>query len=70
MGSLLIKGLKMPNSGSIIIEIRPHGKIVPHTKGIGNQLEAIEIDDVCYEAFVEFERILIKKIENQLLYGS
>ena len=41
--SIIIKGMDMPISGSIVVEILPNGKVFPHTKGISFHHEAIEI---------------------------
>ena len=41
--SIIIKGMDMPNSGSIVVEILPNGKVFPHTKGISFHHEAIQI---------------------------
>ena len=41
--SLIIKGIDMPKSGSIVVEILPNGKVFPHTKGISFHHEAIQI---------------------------
>lgn len=40
--SLILKGIDLPNSGQIELIIRPHGKVVVKTRGIG-MVEAFQI---------------------------
>lgn len=41
--SIILKGIDLPNSGQIELVIRPHGKVVVKTRGIGSNVEALQI---------------------------
>ena len=68
--SILIKGIDIPSKEDLEL-FGEDSHIV-----IGGHLYPIELDQLVeiptiqYEAFTEFERLLLKKIENYILYGE
>lgn len=71
--SILIKGMDMPKASNedCIAVIRSNGKVEVWQTGMKEfEAQAIQIPDIQYEAFTEFQEILLKKIENHILYGE
>lgn len=68
--SILIKGIDIPSKEDLEL-FGEDSHIV-----IGGHLYPIELDQLVeiptiqYEVFTEFERLLLKKIENHILYGE
>ena len=76
---LIIKGMDMPKSCEeckwhidFYIEEEQVGGLCTITEKDDKEKSCplVKINDIRYEAFKEFERLLLKKIENHILYGE
>ena len=68
--SILIKGMDMPSKEELkLFEEDNHIVIGGHLYPIELD-QLVEIPAIQYEAFTEFQKILLKKIENHILYGE
>ena len=68
--SILIKGIDIPSKEDLeLFGEDNHIVISGHLYPIELD-QLVEIPTIQYEAFTEFERLLLKKIENHILYGE
>ena len=68
--SILIKGIDMPSKDELeLFEEDSHIVIGGHLYPIELD-QLVEIPTIQYEAFTVFSEILLKKIENHILYGE
>ena len=74
--SILIEGMDKPKDCSYCILANKHvnglceAKYYCRLEADFEHCPLVDIDDIRYEAFKEFERLLLKKIENHILYGE
>ena len=68
--SILIKGIDMPSKEVLeLYKEDSHIVLAGHLYPIELD-QLVEIPAIQYEAFTEFQNILLKKIENHILYGK
>lgn len=68
--SIILKGIDMPSKDELkLFEEDSHIVIGGHLYPIELD-QLVEIPTIQYEAFTEFLKILLKKIENHILYGE